>query len=121
MADEPPQLLTLAWVVARCRGWRGRQWGKGGGCRTQGSNHLHHAGYQNVCGADSTAALQHWPICLFLYMDIGLDRHWPPAARGLNGDFLIVRAADRESVSVRVPLTPPTWTNPSPHMVSELC
>lgn len=98
--------LTLAGVVAGGGGRGGLQGGEGGGPRAQGGYHLHHAGQERVCGAHGAAAFQHRPVRLLLDVHVRLHGHRLPAARGVDGDLLEVRAGGRGTVTAR-PATPP--------------
>lgn len=105
-----PAILTLAGIVARGRGRGGLQRGEGGGPGAQGRNHLHDAGHEHVCGAHGAAALQHRPIGLLLDVHVGLHGHRLPAARGVDGDLLVIGAGWRQagcSPAVLQPLPAP--------------
>jgi hypothetical protein len=85
-------VLTLARVVAGGRGCGGLQGCEGGSAGAQGRDHLHHAGHEYMGGAHGATALQHRPIGLLLDVNVRLHGHRLPAARGVNGDLLVVRA-----------------------------
>lgn len=93
MEAETGPKLTLAGVVAGGGGCRGLQGGTGGRAGAQGGDHFHHAGHEHVCGAHGAAALQHGPVGLLLDVHVRLHGHGLPAARGVNGDLLVVGAA----------------------------
>lgn len=80
---------VIAVATAGRRWLKGHKWGWTG---SQGSDHLHDIGHHHVGGAHGAAALQHGAVRLLLDVNVGLDGHWLPAARRVDGDLLIIGA-----------------------------
>lgn len=85
----PPRLAspTLVAVVVGVVGPRRRREWVGGRARAQGCDHLHNIGHDHLAGTHGLEPLGGDAVRVILNVQVRLDGHWPPAARGVDGDL----------------------------------